>query len=182
MAGDGLAHGEPFDAGEIEREVAVAHLEGSGDFLRQELEKILSELHGVVVVAIGLVILEHGEFGVVLEGDAFVAEVAVDFVHAVEAADDQALQVKLRGDAEEKVDVEGFVMGDKRAGHGPAGDGLHHGRFHFKEAAGVEENAHLADEPGALEENLANAIVGEQIEVALAETQLDVHEAVPFFG
>ena len=44
------------------------------------------EVHHVVVVRVGLVELQHGELGIVLGGDALVAEVAVDLVDAVEAA------------------------------------------------------------------------------------------------
>ena len=49
--------------------------------------------HHGVVVGVGLVELEHGEFGVVLDVYAFVAEVVADFVDALEAADDEALEV-----------------------------------------------------------------------------------------
>ncbi len=52
-----------------------------------------------MVVAVGLVELEHGELGVVFGADTFVAEIAVDFVDAVEAADYEALEEELGGDA-----------------------------------------------------------------------------------
>ena len=60
-------------------------------------------VHQVVVVGVGLVELEHGELGIVLGADAFVAEVAIDLVDAVHAADHQALEVELGRDAEEEV-------------------------------------------------------------------------------
>jgi hypothetical protein len=63
-----------------------------------------------VVVRVGLVELEHGELGVVLGADAFVAEVAVDLVDAVEAADDQALEVELGRDAQEEIEIERVVV------------------------------------------------------------------------
>ena len=57
-----------------------------------------------VVVPVRRVELQHRELGVVARTrDAFVAEVAVDLEHALEAADDQALQVQLRRDAQEHV-------------------------------------------------------------------------------
>ena len=52
----------------------------------------------VVVVGVGLVPLEHRELGVVLGRDALVAEVLADLVDALEAADDQPLEVELGGD------------------------------------------------------------------------------------
>ncbi len=62
--------------------------------------------HDVVVVGVGLVAFEHGELGVVLEADALVAKDAADLVDLVEAADDQALEVQLRRDAQVEVAVQ----------------------------------------------------------------------------
>src|SRR6185312_15688289 len=109
-----------------------------------ELDELFGEVHQVVVVSVGLVELEHGELGVVPGADAYVAEVAVDLVDAVEAADDEALQVKLRRDAEEEVDVEFVVVRGEGARGGPASDGLHHRRLDFEVAACVEEGANGA--------------------------------------
>ncbi len=111
------------------------------DFLRQRSEELLGQSHQVAVIAISLIELEHGELGIVLGGDPFIAEIAVDLVHAVEPADHQSLQIKLRGNAQVEVEIEGIVMGDERARGGAAGDGLHHGRFHFDVAARIEEVA-----------------------------------------
>jgi hypothetical protein len=43
-----------------------------------------------------------GEFGVVGEIDAFIAELATNLVHAVQAADHELLQVQLGSNATEK--------------------------------------------------------------------------------
>ena len=98
-------------------------------------------LHQVKVVGVGLVELEHGELGVVLGADAFVAEVAVDLVDAIESADYEALQVKLWRDAQEEIHVERVVMGAEGARCGASGERLHHRRFDFEVIAGVEESA-----------------------------------------
>ncbi|MNE32729.1 hypothetical protein D3C80_1263530 [compost metagenome] len=50
---------------------------------RQRLEQPLHETHDVFVVGIGPIALHHGEFRIVPCGNAFVAEVAVDFEHLV---------------------------------------------------------------------------------------------------
>ncbi|MNJ81303.1 hypothetical protein D3C77_800420 [compost metagenome] len=50
---------------------------------RQRLEQTLNETHDVFVVGIGPIALHHGEFRIVPGGDAFVAEVPVDFEHLV---------------------------------------------------------------------------------------------------
>ena len=119
-------------------------------------DELFGEAHEIVVVGVGLVELEHGELGVVAGADAFVAEVAVDLEDAVEAADDEALEVELGGDAEEEVDVERVVVGDEGPGGGSAGDGLHHGGFDFDVAAVVEEGSDGAEDGGALDEDLAD--------------------------
>ena len=108
-----------------------------------------------MVVRVGLVELEHGELGIVLGGDAFVAEVPVDLVHAIESADDQALEIELRRDAQEERDVERVVVGGEGPGHGAAGDGLHHRRFDLDVAARIKEVAQGSQHLRALDEYIA---------------------------
>ena len=113
---------------------------------------------------------------------SFVAEVAVDFVDAIESADHQALQVEFGRDAQKKIHVERVVMGYKWAGDGAAGDGLHHRGLDFDEAVRVESAAHRLHQLRALQKNFADFRIHDQIDVALAVAQFDVGEAVPFFG
>ena len=70
---------------------------------RDGLDELLDPPHRVLVVRVGLVPLDHGELGRVLVGDALVAEVAAQLVDALEAADDQPLEVELGRDAEVEV-------------------------------------------------------------------------------
>ena len=53
------------------------------------VSRIRGEIHHAVIVGVGLIKLEHRELRVVMRGDAFVAEVAIDFVDPLQAADDQ---------------------------------------------------------------------------------------------
>ena len=108
---------------------------GAVDFFRDEDDEFFGELHQVVVVGVGLVELEHGELGVVPGADAFVAEVAVDLVDAVEAADDQALEVELGRDAQEEVEVERVVVRGEGLRGCASGDLVHHRGFDFEVAA-----------------------------------------------
>ncbi len=100
--------------------------------LRQQFR---GEVHQAAVIGVGLVELQHGELGVVMRGEAFVAEVAIDLVDALQAAHHQALQIQLRRDAQVQIDIERVVMRDEGARRGAAIERLHHGRFHFDEAA-----------------------------------------------
>src|SRR4029079_3127171 len=69
------------------------------DLPRARLDDALGELHHAPVVGLRLVELEHRELGIVAGGQALVPEVARDLENALEAADDQALQVELGRDA-----------------------------------------------------------------------------------
>ena len=87
------------------------------------------------IIRIGLIELEHREFGIVLRRDPLIAEIAVDFVDSLDAADQQALQIKFRSDSQIEIDVERVVMRDKRPRRCAAVQRLHHRSFDFQEAA-----------------------------------------------
>src|SRR4051812_2729826 len=110
---DRLAHAQLGPVAEIDLIAVEVGDEGAVDFHGDELDELFREVHQVVVVGVGLIELEHGELGVVPGADAFVAEVTVDLVDAVEATDDEALKVELGRDAEEEVEVELVVVGDE---------------------------------------------------------------------
>ena len=135
-----------------------------------------------MVVGVGLVELQHGELGVVLGADAFVAEVAVDLIDAVEAADHQPLEVQLRRDAQRERDVQRVVVRGERARGSAAGDGVQHRRLDFEVAARVKKLAHGAQDGRALDEGLAHLGVGEEVHVALAVADLYVLQATPLVG
>ncbi len=92
----------------------------------------------VSVIAVGLVQLQHGEFGIVPGLDALVAEHPADLVDLFHAADQQSLQVQFQGDAQKQIDVQGVVVRDERPGRGAAGDGVQRRRLHLAEALAVQ--------------------------------------------
>ena len=110
----------------------------------EPLEQRFDHLHEIAVIGVGLVQLEHGEFGVVLGRHALVAEISVDLVDALEAAHGQALQIQLRRDAQVHVDVERVVMGLEGTRRGAAGNRVQHRRLDLEEAARIEERAQVA--------------------------------------
>ena len=99
----------------------------------------------LLVVGVGLVPLEHRELGVVLVRDALVAEVLAELVDAVDAADDQPLQVQLGGDAQVEVAVERVVVGREGPRQRAAVERLQDRRLHLDEAVLVEPAADLGD-------------------------------------
>jgi hypothetical protein len=118
----------------------------------------------------------------VLERDALVAEVLAELVDALEAADDQALEVELGGDPQEQRAVELVVVRRERARERAAVDRLEHRRLDLDEAALVEPPAHRGDHLGAHDEQLARLLVGDEVELAVAVAQLDVLEPVALLG
>ena len=131
-------------------------------------EHLLGHGHQLLVVAVGLVELEHRELGVVLRRDPLVPEVAVDLVDPLDAADRQPLQIQLRRDAQEQLHVERVVMRHERPRQRAAGDRLHHRRLDFEVAARVQEAADRRQHPAADLEHPARVRVDDQIEIALA--------------
>src|SRR6516165_4830958 len=123
----------------------------------------LSKLDHVAEVGVGLVKLQHSELGIVLGGNAFVAEVAIDLVDAVEAPHNQPLQVELRRDAEIKVQIQGVVVGYKGPGHSAAGQGLHHRGFDFKITLCLQELAQGTYQAAALLKYLSHVGVDDQV-------------------
>ena len=114
-----------------------------------------------------------------LRRDALVAEVAVDLVHPVHASDGQPLEEQLGRDAQVELQIERIVMGEK----GPRGrscrNQLQHRRLDLDEAAAIEELANAAHDRRAGLEDLTRFGVGDQVEIALAITGLQVGETVP---
>ncbi len=64
-----------------------------------------------------------------LVGHALVAKVLADLVHALQAADDQALQIELRRDPQVQLALELVRVRDERLGEGAAVDRLQDGRL-----------------------------------------------------
>ena len=166
--------------GTLEADFVVAHFHG---FLAQNIhhaamDHFFSVVHHPEVVLVGHIDLKTSELGVVGAVHALVAEVARELVHALEAAHDEALQVKLVSNAEVHRDVQGIVVRDERTRRGAAGDGLQHWRLHLEIAALVEETADAIDDAGAGDEDVLHLVVDHKIDVTHTVAQLGVVEFV----
>ena len=145
---------------------------------RQPAQHVLGQVHEIPVVGVRLVELQHRELGVVSRGQPLVAEVAVDLVDLLEAADHQPLQIELRRDPQVQLHVERVVMGDERPRGRAARDHLHHRCLDLEEAAPVQVAADELNHPGARLEGAPRRLVHDQVEVALPVAALLVGEAV----
>ena len=104
---------------EVDLEAAEARPGRPRALLRDGRDQVLDPLHRVGVVRVGLVPLEHRELGLVLVRDAFVAEVLAELVDLLQPADDEALEVELRCDAEIEVGVQRFECVTKGSANAP---------------------------------------------------------------
>ena len=111
-----------------------------------------------------------------------VAEDPADLEHPVEAADDETLEVQLKGDPQVELHVERVVMRPERARRGAARHRLQHGSLDLDKAACLQECPRLLDDAASCQENLHHLRIRDQVEVALAVAQLLVLEPVILLG
>ncbi len=143
-------------------------------------DEFFGEIHQLPIGGIGLIELDHGEFGIVLDRNPLITEIAVDLENAIETADHQPLQIKFRRDAQEQIHLQRIVVGDERAGRGAAGDRLHHRRFDFEKVVFDHELPDQGDNATALAKCLANLRVDDQVEIALPIAGFHIGQTVPF--
>jgi hypothetical protein len=70
------------------------------------------------------------------------------------------------------------VVGAEGLGGGTTGNGVHHGRLNLSEVTSIQETADEFDDLSTSAEDIARAVVHDEVQVALAETLLLVLEAV----
>ena len=138
----------------------------------------MREVGNGVVVAVGLIELEHHELGVVRRVGALVAEVAVDLEDSFDSADHRALEEQFGGDAQEQFHVERVGVRDERAGGGAAVHRLQHRCFDLEEAVFGESLAQGRHRLRAGDNVLAGLVSHDEIEVALANPRLFVQFGV----
>ena len=73
-------------------------------------------------------------------------------------------------------------MRRERTRRGTPVQGLEHGRFDLDEPLGIEKAPHGGDHVGARHEQLPSLLVGQQVQLALAEAGLDIGQPVMFLG
>src|SRR5690242_21318994 len=92
--------------------------ERAADFLSQMTDQLFDEIRHLFKIRIRPIGFEHREFRIMFSGDAFVAKVAIDFEHLVEAGYQQTFKIKLQRNAEIKIDAERVVTCFERLSRG----------------------------------------------------------------
>ena len=82
-------------------------------------------------------------------------------------------------DAQVEVDVERVVVGDEGPRRRPSGDGVQLRRLHLHEPLGPQPLTQMTHDVTAQTEDLATALIGPQVDFALAIAHLDVADAAP---
>ena len=113
---------------------------------------------------------------------ALVAEDAAYLIDTLNAADDEALEVELRCNAQEHVDIKGIVMGNERSCGSTAGDGVENRCLDLHEAASVKERTDIAYKLRAYLEIAAALVAHDEVNVALAVFKLCIGHAVELLG
>ncbi len=96
----------------------------------------------------------------------------------VHAADDQALEVQLRLNAQHHVQIQRVVVGVEGARRRADLEGREDGRVHLQEAASVQECAQLPQDIAALDEGVLHVGIDDQVQIALAIAGVGVLQAV----
>ncbi len=180
---DGLRQGQPSKRrAQVQRAPLVGEHRSAAGELRGVANQRLGEIHLVAVGPPGGVELHHGELGVVPRAQAFVAEIAVDLEHPLEAAHQQALEVKLGRDAQIHLLIERVVVRDERFGRSTSGNGVQHGRLNLHETRCQHFVAQRRDGLAAQREAFARFWCDDEIDITLAVARFHVFEAVKLVG
>ena len=162
--------------------VFVVDVQAAAEFFGEGAGQFFDEVGHFFKVRERPVGFEHGELGIVTTGDAFVAEVAVEFENFRKTTNKQALEEELGRNAQGEWHGERIVIGLKRASGSATGDVLEHRCLDFEEATILEKAANFRDHQNAFDENIGRIRVAHEVEVTLAVLDFAVSHAVPFVG
>ena len=178
--GKGIIHadGLPFAAEIVFGTVEQRHLVGAEHVHGGVLHELLDERADGVVVAVSLIGLNHGEFRSMGGVNAFVTEVTVDLEHAVDAADQAALEEQFRRDTQIQVKVECVHMRGERTCGGTAVHGLQHRSLDLEEVVIGEGLAQGSNSLRAVTHHIAHLLVGDHADVRLAGASVFVQVLV----
>ena len=145
-----------------------AYLLGSGG------EKLLGDIHHIVIVGISLIKFYRRKLRVMTGVHSLVAELSAYFVNLFKAADNTPFQMKLRRYTHIHIYIEGIVMGDKRSGVRSACQGIEHGRFHLDKSLFIQNFPYGGNYLAALYEHLFDFGIDYKVDVTSAETLVGV--------
>ena len=138
--------------------------------------------HQRVVRGVRHVKLEHRELGVVARADAFVAVAATNLVDALEATNQQALEVQLGRDAQKQAQIERIVMRLERTRGRAANQRMQGRRLDLQEISLIQKIAQALHDQRPRTQRDRDLRVGDQVDVTTPVAQVGVGQAVPLVG
>ena len=179
---DRLFQRKAFERGrKIELLTLVVYRRRAAHLPHEMPDQILGQSHQVLVVGISLVEFQHRKFGIVPGGQSLVAKITVNLEHFLHTADDEPLQIQLRGNAQVQLHVERIVMRNEWPCGCAARDCLHHRCLDFEKPALVQKLANARDDFRTNLEYPATLVVHDEIEIALPVARFRIGETVEFF-
>ena len=154
--------------------LAEFDLGGAGHLFGGISDHLLGQFHHLQIVRICPIEFQLSEFGVVLERNAFIAEVTPDLIHPFQIADQQTFEIQLERDTQIHILIEFVMMRGERTRRRTAIQRLEDGSFHFQKAVIIEECSQRLDQLRAFAECLADVRVHSQVGIALAGAKLGV--------
>ncbi len=172
-------HGDACERlSEIHLNAVICNGRGPKYFLCQVTVQVLGQIHHAVIISVSLVELHQSEFRIMTGVDALVTEYTADLVNALQTADDQALQVQLKGDTKLHILIQRIEMRFKGSGSRTAGVLYQHGGLYLHEAQTVQIAANSADDLRTLQESVLNLRVHDQVHITLTIPHIGVRKSV----
>ena len=142
------------------------------------LQQLLGERHHPVVVLVLYVKLHTSELWVVVAVHTLVAEVLANLIYTLETTYDEALQIKLGSDTHVHILIQCVEVGDEWTSGCSTGDALEGRGLYLCVTSFVEYLSQCAEYGSTLKEGVLHAIIDDEVNVALAVTQLWIIELV----
>ena len=163
----------------IARKVILGAVSKSDDFLAfgkikgiasSLLDQVTRQLGHSVVVGIGFVGLQRGEFGAVRGIHAFVTEVTVHLKDAVHTTDNCALEVDLGSNTQVEVHIQRVHVRDKGTCRSATVDDLEHRSLELDVITAEEVLTNGTVHCSANTDHIARGRTGDQVELAAADS------------
>ena len=149
--------------------------------LRHASQQVLGQVHQVMIIRIGLIEFQHGEFRIMPGRQPLVTKITINLVDLFITTDNQSFQIQFRCDTQKQVHVQRIVEGSERPCSGTTRNGLHHRCFDFQIAKPVQVLTNVLHNAAAHAKGVSRHIVHDEIDIALPVAGFLVGQTVKLF-
>ena len=140
-------------------------------------DDLLGQVHHDFVIGVSPIQFDHGELRIVLWADSFIPVDSAYLIDALDAADHEPLEVQFQRDPQDKLHVQGVVVGLERFGGRAAGDGMKGWTLDLHKLMLGKRFADRLNDFRSFQKRLERLWVVGQIDIAHSLTQLWVLQA-----